>query len=305
MSRRTLGVVLYTDRINWMQFPVKGSHGFAWIKTLSRDNETGAKTALIRFEPGFRAEAAVSEWPMDIYTLEGEMRCGDLSYNKDTYHYRPAGTEMGPVETASGITRLIFTADSKDPDRSSDKEVFVQNVLSDIPVSHGAETENGGTAAETFGGVSNSVQSMFDTGHIAPDPTAPVPPAPPSALKWRKILRLDPKAEMAVRAQRVAKAGIRDCVDEVHIHPWSEEAFMVIGENQDYCHDIEGHWHWTAGTYVCRPPHECLHGDALKLDDNYYMIVRSGWTDDPVKAAAWKAEQDATQVAVPAQTFVE
>jgi hypothetical protein len=71
MSRRTLQVVLYTDRINWMPLPVKNSQGLAWIKTLSKDPETGAKTALIRYEPGFRARASVSQWPIDIYTLEG------------------------------------------------------------------------------------------------------------------------------------------------------------------------------------------------------------------------------------------
>src|SRR5258707_12709993 len=103
MSRRTLGVVLYTDRINWMPLPVKGSQGLAWIKTLSKDRETGARTALIRYEPGFRAEAAVSQWPADTYTLEGGMRSGDLTYNKDTFHYRPAGSEIGPIETTTGI----------------------------------------------------------------------------------------------------------------------------------------------------------------------------------------------------------
>ena len=300
MSRRTLGVVLYTDRINWMPLPVKGSQGLAWIKTLSKDRETGARTALIRYEPGFRAEAAVSQWPADTYTLEGGMRSGDLTYNKDTFHYRPAGSEIGPIETTTGITRIIFTADSIDRARSSSHEVFIQNVLTDIPVGEGTAGENGTGAGEAFG----AVESMFNTGHLAPD-AAVATRTSASARKWRKVLRLDPKQEIAVRVQRVAKAGIRDCVDEVHVHPWIEEAFMVVGENQDYCDDIEGHWHWTAGTYVCRPPHECIHGDALKLDDNYYMIVRSGWTDDPEMAARWKAEQDATQVPVPPQLFAE
>lgn len=304
MSRRTLQVVLYTDRINWMPFPVKNSQGLAWIKTLSKDEETGAKTAMIRFEPGFRAEAAVSEWPMDIYILEGEMRCGDLQYNKNTYHYRLAGTEIGPIETTTGITRLMFTADTKDPSKSSDKEVWVQNMLRDIPVGDLAPSGNGAGAHEVFGAADSSTQSMFDTGHIAPDLTAPAP-TPASAMKWRKILRLDPKAEIAFRVQRVAKAGIRDCIDEVHIHPWIEEAFLVTGENQDYCADIDGHWHWTSGTYVCRPANRGLHGDAVKLDDAYFMVVRSGWTNDPVKAARWKAEQDATQVPVPVESFVE
>jgi hypothetical protein len=301
MSRRTMQVVLYTDRINWMPLPVPASRGLAWIKTLSKDKETGAKTAIIRYEPGFRAEASVSQWPADIYTLEGEMTCGDLTYNKDTYHYRPAGTEVGPIESRTGITRIIFTTDTRDPEKSSDKEVFVQNVLADIPLGEQAN-KDAMTANENFGAVTDSTQAMFNTGHIAPNPTVGGEAAP---FKWRKILRLDPKQEIAFRAQRVARAGIRDCVDEVHIHPWIEEAFLITGENQDYCADIDGHWRWTNGTYVCRPANECLHGDALKLDDNYYMLVRSGWTSDPAKAEEWKRLQDATQVRRPVETFVE
>lgn len=77
--------------------------------------------------------------------------------------------------------------------------------------------------------------------------------------RWRKILRLDTKAKIAIRVQRVHKVGVRDCLDKFHTHPWIEEVFLIRGSNQDYDSDIDRHWRWMPGTYVCRPPGECLH----------------------------------------------
>lgn len=306
MTRKTGSITLYTDMMRWEPFNVPGAKGYAWSKTLSKDTETGARTMMIRYEPGFTAPASVSQWPTDIYTLNGSMRCGTLNYQKDTYHYRPAGVEIGAIHTTEGINRLLFTADSKDPAASSTDEIFVQNVYTDIP----ADPPDFGTAQSTvekspdstFGAYieRESAREMFDHGHLPADPSASLAQASQHlGERWRKILRLDPVAEIAIRVQRVHKVGVRDCVNKVHIHPWIEEAFLITGNNQDYDTDIDAHWKWVPGTYVCRQPGTCLHGDATKLDDNYYMIVRSGWTPDPEKAAAWRAQQDATEVPLP------
>ncbi len=126
MTRRTNRSVLYTDLIRWEPLRVPNSQGMAWIKTLSKDAETGARTALIKFDPGFKQKVSVSAWPMDTYVLEGEMTCGDRHYEKDTYHYRPAGVRYGPIETKLGITRIIFTANQKA--KSSKDEIFIQDV---------------------------------------------------------------------------------------------------------------------------------------------------------------------------------
>jgi hypothetical protein len=311
MSRKTGNITLHTSLIRWEPFSVPGSVGYAWMKTLSKDEETGARTALIRYEPGFRAPASDAVWPMDIYTLEGSMDCGDLSYGQDTYHYRPAGTKVGPISTDEGITRLVFTADSKDPAKSTTDEIFVPNVVTDLPpdppslYAPQAEVEAGPDSRFGAHEPAESAREMFDHGHLPPDPTTLQGAREHKGERWRKILRLDPIAEMAVRAQRVHKVGVRDCVDKMHKHPWHEEAFLIRGNNQDYDHDIEGHWKWMPGTYVCRQPDTCMHGDATKLDDDYYMIVRSGWTADPVKATEWREWQDANEVPVPPISFQE
>jgi len=256
MPRKTNAIALYTHLISWEPLEVGGGKGFAWIKTLAKDESTGARTALIRYEPGFSAPPAISTWPADTYTLDGEMSAGELRYGKDTYHYRPAGTPIGAISAPRGITRLIFTADTPDPGRSSPEEIFIQNVLTDKE----------------------------------PDPGED----PRQTLRWRKTLRRDAVAGYSVRAQRSARAGVQDHPGSLHIHPWTEEAFMISGMNQDYSGDIDGHIRWIAGCYVCRPPNGNPHGDSLKLDDDYYMIVRCGWSDDPATNAEWQQLREAS-----------
>lgn len=256
MPRKTNAIALYAHLISWEPLEVGGSQGFAWIKTLAKDESTGARTALIRYEPGFSAPPAVSTWPADTYTLDGEMSAGELRYGKDTYHYRPAGTPIGAISAPRGITRLIFTADTPDPGRSSPEEIFIQNVLTEV------EPDPGEDSRQT--------------------------------LRWRKTLRRDAVAGYSVRAQRSARAGVQDHPGSLHIHPWTEEAFMISGLNQDYSSDIDGHIQWIAGCYVCRPPNGNPHGDSLKLDDDYYMIVRCGWSDDPATNAEWKKLREAS-----------
>jgi hypothetical protein len=270
MTRKTNTSALYTHLINWEPLEVAGSQGFAWIKTLAKDESTGARTALIRYDPGFTAQPSVSTWPTDIYTLDGEMTAGDHSYEKDTYHYRPAGTAIGPISAPRGATRLIFTADTADPSKSSAEEIFIQNIMTDLQ----------------------------------PDPPG-AGEDPKVTMRWRKTLRQDPVAGYSLRAQRSARAGVQDHSGSLHIHPWTEEAYMISGLNQDYSGDIDGHIQWMAGLYVCRPPNGNPHGNSLKLDDNYYMIVRGGWSDDPAVKAEWKRLREASITPLLPVQFVE
>lgn len=270
MARKTNTAALYTHLINWEPLDVQGGDGFAWIKTLSKDEETGARTALIKYDPGFTAPATVSTWPIDIYTLEGAMDAGDRHYDAHTYHYRPAGTDVGPISTSAGVTRLVFTADTSDPAGSSRDEIFVGNVLTDLP----------------------------------PDPPGNGED-PKVTMRWRKILRRDPIAGYSFRVQRAAKAGVQDHSDSLHIHPWTEEAYMVDGANQDYSADIDGHIQWVPGLYVCRPPNGNPHGNSLKLDDKYYLVVRGGWSDDPEVNAEWDRLRKESLVPLRPVSFTE
>src|SRR5437870_1826801 len=108
MTRKTNHTFLYTHLMRWEPLILKGGEGNAWIKTLAKDEKTGARTMLIKFDPGYVQKKTVAEWPADIYVLEGEMQCGNRKYEQGTFHYRPAGAAFGPIDSPGGITRLIF-----------------------------------------------------------------------------------------------------------------------------------------------------------------------------------------------------
>ena len=103
--------IVYGHLMRWEPLEVSNSEGTAWIKTFNIDRETGARSALIKYDPGFRVAERESVWPADNYIVDGEMQCGDLLYHKDTYHYRPAGSAVGEMSTRWGCTRLIFSGD--------------------------------------------------------------------------------------------------------------------------------------------------------------------------------------------------
>jgi len=257
-----------------MPLAVNGSRGNAWIKTLAKDDDTGARTALIRYEPGFTAAATTAVWPMDQYVLEGEMQCGDRAYEKDTFHYRPAGTGVDPIRTRAGVTRLVFTADTKDPSQSSPEEVFIQNVRADMPWDEPSQEVGGGHVQHTLG-----LPERFERQY--------------------KTLRRDPYANIRIWVLTSRRTGTINAVGEMHSHPYIEETFQVEGMDSEYMAEVDGRTTWVPGTYVCRPAGECLHGDSMKLTDSSYLIVRCFWTADPAKASEWKEYQDRTTRHVP------
>ncbi len=241
MPRTTNATFLYTHMMRWEPLATKNAQGNAWIKTLSKDEETGARTALIKYDPGFKQEAAVAEWPSDIYVLEGEMRCGSRLYNKGTFHYRPAGTEIGPIESVNGITRIIFTSDEKD--KSSGEEIFMQD-----------------TSTMPWGPTYS---------HI--DPTG--------EMGGTRKLREDPEQRVTIIIHGFWVPQ-QSLPGEGHRHDHQEEAFTLEGEFEDYLGDVNGHVKWVPGTYICRPPNGSLHGDTIKHVVPMSNIIRRGWVGD-------------------------
>ncbi len=237
--RATNKTFLYTDRMRWEPLLVKGSTGGrAWIKTLARDPQNGARTCLVKYDPGFKAPATTPEWPADIYVIDGSMKSGDKQYKKSTFHYRPLGAKQGPIETSEGCTRLIFTADDKN--KSSKTEVFLPDT-STMPWGPGysnidPEGINGGT----------------------------------------RVLRSDPDLRLTIVIHTFFIPE-RSLVHKGHRHDHTEEAFTLEGEMEDYCGDVEGHMYWVPGTYICRPPGGSVHGDTNKWKIPVTNIIRRGW----------------------------
>ncbi len=218
---------------------MKGSTGWAWIKTLAKDTETGARTALIKFDPGFTQERTTSIWPMDSYMLEGEMQCGDQILSRDSYYYRPSGVTYGPIKSRNGCTRLVFTSD--DRRISSETPMFVQDV-SALPW----------------------VSSYTDM---------------PGQERKLKVLRQDKKASYSLflHTYRVPGSGPRAHMTHVHTH--SEEVFVLEGELEQYCGEIDGHIFWKPWTYTCRAPNQGQHGGpTTKVPCT--VLIRLGWVGE-------------------------
>lgn len=240
MGKKTNRTMLYTHLMRWEPLDVPGGKGRAWIKTLAKDDENGARTALIKFDPGFTQVKAVGNWPVDIYVLEGEIQCGAILYQKGTYHYRPAGTEYGPIDCPKGVTRLVFTADSKT--QSSPTEVFIQD-----------------TALVPW-------QSSYLDDY---DPTG--------TRSGIKVLRQDPVANISVLFSAIFSPSVRVLPDSAHIHDHIEEAFTLQGVTEDYLGEIDGHIRWVPGSFVCREPNASAHGNVTFPETPVVNFVRRGY----------------------------
>ena len=243
MVKMTNKTFVYSHLMRWEPLELEGGEGPCWIKTLAKDEDTGAKTVLLRFGPGYRQKEAVSKVSADIYTLEGEMKSGDRTYGPDTYHYRPPGTKIGPVTSISGITRILFTGGPSD--KYSPEELFVPDVK-ELPWT------------------TDYVDLTYTTSMI-------------------KVLRKDKESDVSLLIHGHWQVGGRTHTGEGHIHNHVEEAYILMGENEDYLEDIDGHIYWVPGAYLCRQPMTSQHGDTLKHVIPFHTLVRRCYVEDMVK----------------------
>jgi hypothetical protein len=237
--RRTQSTCIETGAMRWEPLVIPGSEGKAWIKTLSKDDESGGRTALVKFDAGFRQETATSNLAADIFVVEGGMTCGDLTLSKDSFWYRPAGTEYGPIDSPEGCTRLIFTIDKHLP--SPAEPQFIQDVKR---MSWGPD--------------------RFDEKS--------------GMSRGRKTLRIDEDARLVIRYHETWENGSRGVPGLQQVHDYGEEYYMLEGAFYDYLADIDGHMYNTAGSYGCRPAFESWHGDTLTVQTPTRLIFRGDYS---------------------------
>jgi hypothetical protein len=251
MGKRTQ--LVYTHLLRWEPLKVANSQGQAWIKTLNIDEETGARSALIRYSRGFQASETSGRFAADAYVVEGTMRCGELSYGPGTYHYRPAGSRIGPIESETGVTRVVFSG-PEDGGKGSRESVFIQ----DIGVMPFVPSYNNPDNPEK-GGV--------------------------------KVLREDREAGISVLMNAAFKPDlVLPGIAETHDH--FEEVYTVEGEFEDYLAEVDGHVKWVPGLYVYREPHTSAHGDVVKYGLPQMTLIRRGWVGEVARfnETAWRPE---------------
>ena len=266
MVKRTSHTLLYTSLLRWEPLVVEGSEGLAWIKTLAKNEETGARTALVRFDPGYKQAKSIGQGAADIYVLEGEMGCGELAYKLGTYQYRPRGTEFGPIECPNGITRLVFQAGPDDP--VSAEPVFIADVAQ-LPWQQGYNTSYWGTVKDGI-----------------------------------KSLREDKLANLSVLITALFIPGLFE-KDVYSQHDHFEEALVLQGEAWVWLDEIDGHHVFEPGLYLYREPYSSGHGDVLTTKAPRQMFVRRGWVGDMTKFGEQREKAAGGWLEIPPVPFRE
>ncbi len=95
------------DAMEWQPFP-DGPEG-VWEKILSRDEQSGSYTRLIKADPQLViSEPRVHDFWEESYILEGSFEEGGVTYGPGTYVVNPPGYQHGPYTSATGWLALEF-----------------------------------------------------------------------------------------------------------------------------------------------------------------------------------------------------
>ena len=108
--------------IPWRRIGQDAARPDAEYKFLSRDTESGACSALIRYPPGWQREGdnrirAAEEF----YVLEGELQVDDMTFSHDCYGYFPSEHRHGMMSAPKGAVVLTFFDREPSPCLSSER----------------------------------------------------------------------------------------------------------------------------------------------------------------------------------------
>lgn len=99
-------VMVDPEKLEWE--PVKELPQGAWIKILSRDEQTGAFSALFKFDKGLKEPRHSHPSDHDILILKGKLMDSEGNEMKEgMYFFAPAKEEHGPFEV---LDECIFYA---------------------------------------------------------------------------------------------------------------------------------------------------------------------------------------------------
>ncbi|WOR15527.1 DUF4437 domain-containing protein [Hyphomonas sp. FCG-A18] len=100
---------IHAQLLPWMRIGPGNARPDAEYKFLSRDNDDGACSAVIRYPAGWRREAnehlLVAE---EFYVLNGTIEINGVEFGHDTYGYIPAGTTRKTMTARDGAVVLTF-----------------------------------------------------------------------------------------------------------------------------------------------------------------------------------------------------
>jgi len=97
-----------SQRIAWSNDDLGGLRTGATIKLLSRDDETGASSLLVRYPEGFFAPGGALAVDEEFLVLDGTLEAGARTFGPLGYAHWPAGFDAGPMSSPDGVTLLLF-----------------------------------------------------------------------------------------------------------------------------------------------------------------------------------------------------
>src|ERR1700722_1544467 len=78
------------------------------MKRLSRDKQTGALSAILRYPAGWRAAAGALGVDEEFFVLDGALNHGGTEYGADCYAFWPRFFPRQAISAPSGATVLTF-----------------------------------------------------------------------------------------------------------------------------------------------------------------------------------------------------
>jgi hypothetical protein len=99
----------FVDRdVPFKKFTLPGFPKGMQYKMLSLDNETGACTMTVLFEPGYKQVPGMSYSEYELFIQSGSIQVGDKVWGPGSYFFVPAGVAIEAMTSSRGATGLLF-----------------------------------------------------------------------------------------------------------------------------------------------------------------------------------------------------
>jgi len=114
MSRPWIEFV-QSQNLPWRPDVLEGVRPGVSIKELSRDDETGATSLLVRYPAGWSQAGGALSVDEEFLVLDGAIMIGARDYREKSYAHLPAGYPRGVMATESGAILLTFLSGRPTP----------------------------------------------------------------------------------------------------------------------------------------------------------------------------------------------
>lgn len=126
-----------SQRIPWRANALGDVRPGVEARLLSGDDETGARSLVVRYPPGFTAPAGALAVDDEFLVLDGELTIGGQRYPAMTFAHLPAGYDAGAWSSAGGAVVLEFfsgaLARAKAATDGDDRRLVLRKSLFDVP----------------------------------------------------------------------------------------------------------------------------------------------------------------------------